>query len=493
MTQHDASNNESALNGQSAAGHGPVHPRLGVPGRYVPELAGVCTYEQAARMGLGVEENVALLKRYNWVEQRLSDLSLSKLTATPEWEVKDALSLHVWLDAEHAKSLQQRVAELRHPPHHFDKAPDAALEAWLQEALRSRDTVELLTASYRVLKPALLDAYRAHLETTNPLIDQPTRRLLRFMILEEEEMIAWGQAALDALLTDDAARQRAQAWEAHLRAYLAAAGGIGGSDEKPAAQLPPPRAVAPLEPDFTPRRDARFESHNYHFPPHWVYAQPDRPADERTLALVCKRLLEMDVPEMMASIIWRAREEAQAAGKPKPWEYTVDMCRQIWDEARHSMMGEVWLVNKGVDFTEVPLNTGFSETLNNMVTSLESHAALYAIEQGLMPQNTGKAYEWRTARDSGDKLAQLLMDYDWADEVLHVQIGRWLIEQFGSRKEAQRVGDEAFARVMELRREATQNQQREWWPEFVEKVLGYRPEPLAPEAQAQDAPWVKSA
>ena len=41
---------------------------------------------------------------------------------------------------------------------------------------------------------------------------------------------------------------------------------------------------------------------------------------------------EIDVPEMMASILAEAEE--------KPWEYYRDMTRQLWDEARHAMMGE---------------------------------------------------------------------------------------------------------------------------------------------------------
>lgn len=265
--------------------------------------------------------------------------------------------------------------------------------------------------------------------------------------------------------------------------------------------LPTPRAVSPLAPDFTPRRDSRFESFNYNFPPHWVYAQEDRPARERMLALVCKRLLEMDVPEMMAAIIWRARDEALKAGKPLPWGYTAEMTRQVWDEARHSMMGEAWLVNRGVDFTRVPLNIGFSLGLNRLATAREAHAALYWIEQGLMPKSTGKAYEWRTARESGDPLATLYMDYDWADEVLHVHIGHWLVEELGSREEAERIGSEAFARVMAIRRQrglegAAETEQREWWSDFCEDVLGFTPEPLAPELYEtpdQDAPWLKNA
>jgi hypothetical protein len=498
----------------------PVHPRLGIP-----ELAGICRYDEVGAPGFGVEENVARLKRFNWVEARLTDLFLTQLPATPEWEVKDAFALHVWLDAEHAKWLQERVAEMRHPPHNFHVPPDPPLEAWLQEALRSRGTVELLVAIYRVIKPALLEAYRAHAAQTNRLVDHPTRRILRFIIQEEEEMIAWGEAALQALVRDDEAREQAAAWEAHLRAYLDAAGGLVGElatgrvgdgttankkESRPLApsprlpvspSLPSPRAIAPLQPDWVPRRDARFESYNYLFPPHWVYAQRDRPADERTLALVCKRLLEMDVPEMMASIIWRTQEEALAAGTPKPWAYTAEMCRQVWDEARHSMMGEAWLVHRGIDFTQVPLNVGFSLGLNTRVTPLEAHAALWWIEQGLMPKTTGKAYEWRTAHEAGDPLATLFMDYDWADEVLHVHIGRrWLVREIGAREQVEQMGSEAFSRVMAIRRKhglegAEETEQRDWWPEFCQQVLGYRPEPLAAEVYEtpdEDAPWLRN-
>ncbi len=516
----------------------PTSPSAPRPHAGVPEFAGVCTYATVGTGGYSVEENVRRLKRFNWVETRLADLILSRLASTPEWEVKGGLCLHVWLAAEHARWLQERVAELRHPPHNFHRAPDASLDTWLDEAFHSHTTVELLTALYRCIKPALLDAYREHLAQTHPLVDHPTRRLLRFMIQEEEEMLEWGRAALAELLDTEAARREADAWAAHLDAYGDAAEFRPGRFAAPASPgdreqlapglaesrlsedapegepaltnpkgetgnsaLPPPRATRPFEPDWSPRRDARFESHNYHFPPHWIYAQRERPAEERNLALVCKRLLEMDVPEMMAAIVWRARREAEAAGRPRPWGYTADMCRQIWDEARHSMMGQAWLVQRGVDFTRVPLNIGFSLGLNQLATAREAHATLYWIEQGLMPSTTGKAYEWRTACDSGDPLSRLFMDYDWADEVLHVHIGqRWLVREVGGRDEAERLGRDAFARVMAVRRRrglegAVETAQHEWWPEFCQDVLGFRPEPLGPEVYESaddDAPWLKN-
>ena len=36
----------------------------------------------------------------------------------------------------------------------------------------------------------------------------------------------------------------------------------------------------------------------------------------------------------------------------KPWKYYVDMTRQLWDEARHAMMGEVGFVQAGIDWPQ---------------------------------------------------------------------------------------------------------------------------------------------
>jgi hypothetical protein len=60
--------------------------------------------------------------------------------------------------------------------------------------------VELLGGIYRVTKPALAAACRRHLARPNPLADHPTRRYLVALPAEEDEMIAWGEAALRALL-----------------------------------------------------------------------------------------------------------------------------------------------------------------------------------------------------------------------------------------------------------------------------------------------------
>ena len=477
----------------------PTHPRLGHAGNFVPELAGVCTYAEAAREGLGVEENVALLKRYNWVEQRINDLILANLNSTPEWEVKDALALHAWLGAEHAKSLQERVADLRHPPHNFHVAPCEKLEAFCQEALRSCGTIEVLVRS---IVSSNRRCWNRTLSTarTNALADQPTRRLLRFVILEEEEAIAWGEAALEALIDSPEKEIAAQNWRDHLSSTcrrLAASRASCKYSRQRFRRRGPSTALRRNRLDAAPRCAPRKLQLQLSAA---LGLRAARAARKRASARSCLQAIAGD---------GRARDDGLdcveaarggfGAGQPKPWEYTREMCRQMWDEARHSMMGEAWLSARGIDWTQIPLNVGFSLGLNSLATPQEAHAALYWIEQGLMPSNTGKAYEWRTARDAGDRLAMLFMDYDWADEVLHVHIGHWIIEEMGSRKAAEAAGEEAFGRVMATRRERQHieeqaHPQREWWPAFVRDALGIEAAPLQDSlADEQDAPWKAAA
>ena len=397
------------------------------------------------------------------------DASIAHLPATPEWEVKCALGLHQFEDSEHADALRRRIAEMRSPLPRLDAAPDAALDAFFDELLRAGDTVELLAGIYGVARPAVAAAYARHLAESNPLVDHPTRRLMRVARADEDEFIAWGDAALRALLArDPAAAGRAERWRAHLVAYLAAAGGILGVEHDASLEpRPAPRSTTPFVPDMHPRRDARFAGqYHFDFPPHVVYSAPGVPADERNLALLCKRTLEMDVPEMMASVMLERRDQ--------PWEFYHDYARQLWDEMRHAMMGTVAFEAAGIDWTQLPLNVGFALRLNLHATPLERQILLFAIEQSLMPGDTGKRFEYETAVAAGDALSAHFHDFDWADEVLHARIGRRLLQREGiGVEEALARGAEIHARTWAaLDRYRPAEVPAEWWDGFVRRVLG---------------------
>ena len=430
-----------------------------------PELAGVATYAEAARIGFSVDENVRRLLRFHWVERRLMAILVAHLTSEPVWEVKCALALHQWQSAEHVDALRRRITEMRNPAPRLDAVPEndptaAALDTFLEQVDAARDTDELLVGVYEVLYAALAGAYRDHVARTNPLVDYPTRRILKLALTDVEEALAWGAGRVTP---NDATR----AWSEHLRAYLAAAGGITG-DRTPEPLDPVRHPPLTTRHSFHPRRDDRFHgNYNFEFAPHLVYSMADVPADERNLALLCKRTLEMDVPEMMASFMTERTDQ--------PWEFYRDYSRQLWDEARHAMMGSVAFEARGIDWrAEIPLNVSFALRLNLHATPLERQMMLYAIEQSLMPGETGKRYEYETAVAAGDTLSVHFHDYDWADEVLHAQIGRRVLKREGinsdeARERAKAIHEKTWAALAQYR---SLDEQHDWWPAFVKKVLG---------------------
>jgi hypothetical protein len=202
---------------------------------------------------------------------------------------------------------------------------------------------------------------------------------------------------------------------------------------------------------------------------------PLQPPEPKVLMMFYKRLREIDVPEMMASIITETKD--------KPWGYYRDMTRQLWDEARHAMMGEVGFVSLGVDWSKVMVNFTWSLGLNTQLTPKERHGVLYFIEQGLMPK-TGKRFEWETAQAAHNVLSALFQDYDWADEVLHARVGRdWYVSQFENPKEAVDWGDHAWSKVLlgwKQWRDEGLTQHRNWWPDVYRewcRVQGIEPDP----------------
>ena len=303
---------------------------VGIDNRGFPPLAGFCDYDTAARPG-SVDDTVARLKRYNHVLRRLHEIGAAHLPATPEWEVKCALSLHLWVDAEHATLVRARVAEMREPPLQLDEVP---VRGWRPRARRRSALTGRRSCSPASMRSSRRPRRRSrgHVQM-NPLFDHPTYRLLRAILREQEEVLSGGRGARAVVTAAD--REQVDQFRAHVRAYLSAAGGISAWKSLLRHRLFRGHAGMGSHTRWTPNRVATIASRSvqYDGKDRRYAADESLPADERTWALAYKRLREMDVPEMMAPIIHQTRG--------KPWEYYRDLARQLWDEARHAMMGEV--------------------------------------------------------------------------------------------------------------------------------------------------------
>jgi hypothetical protein len=445
------------------------------PYKNLPPVAGLCRMEDAMKPGLSVEACVARLKRYHYAFKRLHQILVARLTAEPIYELKMAFSLHSHLCAEHVAALRKRVSEMREPPLGLDLVPDENLEVFFDEMMSAPTTEELLIGIYEKAVPSLIKALEGHLKDTNLLVDHPSARLCKFALMELKEILDYGQKAIPCLV-DEAKRKNLAEWIQVLDQNLAAARGISG--QEPESQLKPQKkySTKPFVYDGKPKRDERFpDPYNMGVNAEVFLYDEKYPPAPKTLMMFYKRLREIDVPEMMASIITETSN--------KPWDYYRDMTRQLWDEARHAMMGEVGFVNAGVDWRKVMVNFTWSLALNTQLKPIERHAVLYYIEQGLMPK-TGKRFEWEVGQASRNPLAALFQDYDWADEVLHAKIGRdWYLKEFKNASEATKYGDECWSKVLMdwgAWKKDGLTQHRNWWPEvYLEacKAWGQEPDP----------------
>ncbi|MCU0503656.1 MAG: hypothetical protein MUC51_18200 [Anaerolineae bacterium] len=390
--------------------------------------------EDVERLGFGVEENARRLHRLAYVEQRLMFIAAGHLLSVPEWEAKFLLGRHMYEDAEHHQAFRTRIGELRRSEHSVDTSPDPALTALMDEAIRAADGIELLTGIYRVLKPALVAAYRAHGERINPLVDYSTGRTLRLTLPEEAEHVAQGQRYIETLLTGEAERAHADAWANHLTAYLAAAGGLSGTEtRRPAADLPTPRADG--QPWVMPERSGRDARFQVSVPKPPTVHVPDRgdPVREGLEQMMWVRFHEMSPAETVAAIMTRQKD--------RPWEFYRDLARHCWDEVRHSAFGQAALQAEGIDITSNPNWTGFATMCLSELDPIQAYTHLtVAIEQAAMKYPPGKRQEYEFCRDKAQHpLMALYQDYDWADEVIHSHFGQeWIIrrEHAGDRKAA---------------------------------------------------------
>jgi len=431
---------------------------------------------EAVNSDWSLDESVIRLKRMHYVLRRIHETLIARIPGEPVYELKTLYSHHAYICAEQVTAMRNRVSEMREPPLGLDKVPSSGLESTLNELSRCPDTVLFLSGVYSIVLPACVAACEDLRLDAHPVADAPTVRIAKLMAYELKEVCQTGVQCIDCLISDEAPPELND-WNDHLQATLDSAGSIDG--KTPGGEPISPLWYADNEACYQhePRRDERFrDPYNAGVNPEAFLYSKEYSAADKTLMIYYKRLREIDVPEVMATIL-------TDLGTAEPWEFHMEMSRQLWDEARHAMMGEIGFAAQQIDWTEIPINFTWSRNLNTQLTPRERHGVLFFIEQGLMPK-TGKRYEWEVAAESGDPLAKLFQDFDWADEVLHAQIGRrWYVPRYQSLNEAMTYGDKCWSQVLSKWQEYKDKgltDHRNWWPELYSKACvlrGVTPDP----------------
>ena len=375
--------------------------------------------QRTKELGLSVEECSRQIHRFSYVEERLMFLQAAHIVTTPQRDLKGLLSRLQYEDGIHSDLLKTRLTELRVSKSKSQSVPDARLTVVLDEAMFSEGGVELLAALAKVFKPALLQAYRNYVSHTNGLADYESVRLIRTIVAEEEQTLRLLQAAYRDLVNTTEKEERAQSWADTLRGMLQAAGGIAGDVETGTGSIQAVRSRNPFKVSRRPKRDDTFD----HV---WDIIHVDnRRLPERLAQMIATRLGEITIAEALAIVLLEVEEQ--------PWSFYLAISRHMWDEMRHSLFGEAAAEHVYGDRSLIPLRDFEIEYLFEM-TPLELYAMLgIGVEAALMKYPPGKRAEYEFCRDvARHPLMTTFQDFDWADEVEHVQISRRQLKEWFS-------------------------------------------------------------
>jgi hypothetical protein len=107
--------------------------------------------------------------------------------STPEMEIKVLFGRHVWECAQHADALGKRAFELRSPLH-YTREPLSGYRDFLLQFAGVTESAERLEGFYDIVIPGLCSKYRSFLSWTDPLMDEPSVRVMNTILDSVDRM-----------------------------------------------------------------------------------------------------------------------------------------------------------------------------------------------------------------------------------------------------------------------------------------------------------------
>ena len=334
-------------------------------------------------------DTAQVLTRFHHLERALTLACGAWIAAASPLETKAALARAAWQSALAGDALRERVFELRYPSRLLEAGADAPLIQVYEAAIEAPDATSFLSGLSHVLLPALQADYRDFLAAEDELADGPTVRVVDAAARDKEEQIAALRGAGES------------AWTRDLRRAL--------------ETLERPRGTPFRVPDEPARDEAYFRS-SFYWPD---VLDPDFPYGEGIrlqLRSAVSHLNEVWAVDTAGAILFALASELG-------WEWIPDAARWTYDEARHMLMGKRRLDAWGLDPAMVPLGGYIYE-------ACAGEDPIYRL--GMLgyfeTKNIGRKRERAHAfREMGDRTSKVDMEFDWADETLHAELGRrWL-------------------------------------------------------------------
>lgn len=356
------------------------------------------------------------------------------LPGVPEWEAKNEFGLHIWESAQSADQLYGRLRELR--VYQPERNLSEALTALVRELDYAQNSAELMATVYLVVKKALRDAYYHHPDATWSDFDRPTVNIAERNLPATERQVTWAEEFFGRIAHHYPGWE---AWRHYLAGLLEADGGITGMGEK----RPLPARPAGDRPLLLPWKECQRDKTWPIFDPS-VDVEPDRKAEPEAHRLWRFKhyLNEMTAAETLGSILWMTPE--------MQWEYQYNVSRHLWDEIRHSQLGQVRVKQLGLQFSDVPQVVQIYNVMMRL-PAVEQYALLTTvIEPNGMPEKAVNREHWEEIHD---EISAAAVSYDWSDENFHIRWGKkWtpvLLETYGYKETPEEIATRMEAWLLE--------------------------------------------
>lgn len=405
-----------------------------------------------------VPENAAIFHNYFCLEFDLFTSLSGAVPLLPELEAKCEISHHLHSGMLRARAMRERLVDFL-----ITEPEQKLLPKWtnfVRHLMTAPDDFVLLSALYHVIRPAQLKCYEVHRRTTLQINDAPTAELMERSLEGLRQDIAWGQDFITRKTAGvNGSRRAAREFEKDIRQHLRALGGPMGITKPKDA--PTPKRYPAWKPPKEMTLEERFEvrSVDRYTLPGW--------ADYEAIPSAYTHFTELPVIDIVGVTVFDGR------ALKMPFDYYADFVRQLWDEARHSMMGFERLQAFGVDPYKVPIPVGHYAIWANF-SVLERLASLTQVGEACSfePKRQWVHAAWKRH----DPLSALEHEYDIVDERTHVRFGkRWIhdiMERTNEQRPVKQVVQDADwkfrGKINRMRKKANEN----WVKDLGERFMG---------------------
>lgn len=185
--------------------------------QFYPKLGG--------RMDLA--EKRRRMAHFHFVEMELMEILASWSETMVYIPVRAGAGQHIWEQALHCERISWALKNLKYLGRVLrTQAPSDNFVRLCERIWATPDPALRLVGLYKVIKPALIQAYQQYIEATDHLADMFSVQVLSQCIADHTAHIAWAERMLAHLLDTPQKRRTALEWQVELEEALHASGGV---------------------------------------------------------------------------------------------------------------------------------------------------------------------------------------------------------------------------------------------------------------------------